>query len=87
MCLEDLRNATKSRSEDSLSQCSDFKPGPSEYEAGMLTTQPRLSVDAAAYQAWTKHSSWETPFKRNIRHRKRSADWNEAFKAVMMDSV
>jgi hypothetical protein len=29
---------------DSLSPCRDLNPGPPEYEAGLLTTQPRCSV-------------------------------------------
>jgi hypothetical protein len=41
--LEGLRE-TQNLSQDSRSQDLDFNPGPSEYEAGLLTTQPRRSV-------------------------------------------
>jgi hypothetical protein len=40
ICLEGLRKATKTLSQDSRSASRDLNPGPSEYEAGVLTTRP-----------------------------------------------
>jgi hypothetical protein len=42
--LEGLEKITKNLSQDSRSPSRDLKPGPPEYEAGALTTQPRRSV-------------------------------------------
>jgi hypothetical protein len=39
-----LRKTTNTLNQDSQSLGRNLKPGPSEYEAGVLTTVPRLSV-------------------------------------------
>jgi hypothetical protein len=44
ICLEGLRKATKNLSQDNWSPGEDLKPGPPEYEAGMLTTRLIFSV-------------------------------------------
>jgi hypothetical protein len=44
MFLERLRKATKSLSHDGQSPGRDLKPGPLEYEAGVLTTRARCSI-------------------------------------------
>jgi hypothetical protein len=40
-----LRKTTKDLSQDSRSPDRDLNPGHSEHEAGVLTTQPRLSIN------------------------------------------
>jgi hypothetical protein len=42
--LEILRKGTKNLSQDRWSPVRDLNPGPPEYEAGVLTTQPLRSV-------------------------------------------
>jgi hypothetical protein len=42
--LEGLRKTTKILSQDIRSSLRDLNQGPPEYEAGVLTTQPRRSV-------------------------------------------
>jgi hypothetical protein len=42
--LKRLRKIMEKLSQDRRSPDRDFKPGPPEYEAGMLTTRPRLPV-------------------------------------------
>jgi hypothetical protein len=42
--LEGLRKITKDMSQDGRSQDRYLKPGPPEYEVGMLTSRPRPSV-------------------------------------------
>jgi hypothetical protein len=44
MALEGLRKATKSLIQDSRSPGRDLKPGPPEYEAGVVTTRLGPSV-------------------------------------------
>jgi hypothetical protein len=43
--LEELRKTTKNLNQDSRFPGRDLKPGPTEYEAGVLTTRPRLSIE------------------------------------------
>jgi hypothetical protein len=43
-CLEGLRKTMKNLSQDSRSPGQDLNPGHPEYEAGVLTIQPRCSV-------------------------------------------
>jgi hypothetical protein len=40
ICLDVLRNTTKTLSQDSRSPGQDLNPGPPEYETGALTTRP-----------------------------------------------
>jgi hypothetical protein len=47
--MEGLRKTTKNRSLDSLSSGRDLNPGPPEYEAEVLTSQPRRSVSVGEY--------------------------------------
>jgi hypothetical protein len=42
--LEGLRKTTRNPSQDSRSPDRELNPGPHEYEAEVLTTQPRRSV-------------------------------------------
>jgi hypothetical protein len=42
--LEELRKITKKLGDICRSHGRDYKPGPSEHEAGVLTTRPRRSV-------------------------------------------
>jgi hypothetical protein len=44
VCLKGLRKTTKTLSQDNRSPGRGLYPGPPEYEVGVLTTQPRLSV-------------------------------------------
>jgi hypothetical protein len=41
ICREGLRKTMKNLSQDTRSPSRDLKPGPPEYEAGVLTTRPR----------------------------------------------
>jgi hypothetical protein len=44
ICPEDLRKTTINLNQYSRSPGRDLKSGPPEYEAGLLTTRPQLSV-------------------------------------------
>jgi hypothetical protein len=44
MCLEGLKKTTKAFSEDTRSPGRYLNQGPSEYEVGVLISQPRCSV-------------------------------------------
>jgi hypothetical protein len=44
ICLEELRKTTRNLSQDSRSLGQDLNLGPSEYEAGVLTTQSQCLI-------------------------------------------
>jgi hypothetical protein len=46
-CLEGLSKTTKNLSQDSRSPGRDWNAGPSEYESGILSTQPCLCTVSA----------------------------------------
>jgi hypothetical protein len=52
ICPQGLRRTTKGLGQDSRSAGQDLNPGPPEYEAGVLVTQPRRSV--TTYSATTE---------------------------------
>jgi hypothetical protein len=48
ICLEGLKKTMKNLSQDSRSPGQDLNPRPPKYEAGVLTTQPRRSVNLSS---------------------------------------
>jgi hypothetical protein len=58
--LEGLRKNHEKLSQDSRSPGRDLNPEPPEYEAGVLTTQPRRSVYDKQILADQRNETWHT---------------------------
>jgi hypothetical protein len=55
------RNWGNSLGQDNRSRCRDLDPEPSECEAGLLTTQPRSSVNCAVISKWVRQRKTSEP--------------------------